>query len=56
MATSHRSAPHLLDGTINTPLGGILLGICTGDDERLVLSDSSFGLCVNSEATGMPKL
>lgn len=42
VAVSHRSAPHPLDSSTNTSLGGILLGICTGHDERLVLSDSPF--------------
>lgn len=28
-----------LDGFTNTCLGGTVLGICTGHDERLVLSD-----------------
>lgn len=56
VVTSHRSIPHLLYGSTNTSFRGILLGICTGDDKRLVLSDFPFGLCANSEAISMPKL
>lgn len=40
VATPHRSAPHPLDSSTHTSHGGTLLGICTGDDEEVVLSDS----------------
>lgn len=55
VATPHRSAPHPLDSSTHTSHGGTLLGICTGDDEEVVLSDS-LPVGFTSEAHSMRNL